>query len=59
MVVESFIPTKNKLKALYSYNNQTGSSEDTEADSQEADPSFLEPLIYNPYLLLLSEFSNK
>lgn len=58
LVVESFIPTKPKVKALYSYNNQTKSSEDTEADSQEADPNFLEPCIYDPHLLLLAGFSN-
>ena len=49
---------KNQIKCLL-FLQEPISSEATEADSQEADPNFLEPCIYGPYLLLLSDFSSK
>lgn len=48
------MPTKTKVKTLYSYKDQTKGSEGAEAVSQAGGSNILEP-----YLLLLADFSRE
>ena len=55
MVVESIIPKKTISNAFYSYMNQTVQK----PLKLIPERNFLEPCIYGPYLLLLSDFNSK